>query len=101
MRARPHRFDELRAGGKARKGSTASQTSKLLGNGPVANSSSGTNGSGARSPKDKNGVLVKKEPGAELEFDGLKDKNGDIQRRGSVSASSVHSGCSDLDDNGE
>ena len=95
MRARPHRFDELRAGGKARKGSTASQTSKLLGNGPVNNSS------GARSPKDKSGVLVKKEPGADLEFDGLKDKNGDMQRRGSVSASSVHSGCSDLDDNGQ
>ena len=75
LRPRPHRFDELRAGNKARKHAQ----SKVLG--------------GSSSPKEKATSVVKKEQG-EIEFEVH-------PRRGSVSGSSVHSGCSDYDDNGE
>ena len=75
LRPRPLRFDELRAGNKARK-----QSKTVV---------------GSQSPKQKMGGLVKKEP---REFVGL-------ARRSSVSStsSSVHSGTgatSDWDDNG-
>ena len=78
LRPRPQRFDELRAGNKARK-----QTqSKILG--------------GSSSPKEQQmNTIVKKEQG---EFDNSYDQPS---RRGSVSGSSVHSACSDYDDNGE
>jgi len=73
LRPRPQRFDELRAGNKARK---HSQTQKLLGN-------------GSTSPKEQN-QSVKKEQG-DYEFEGN-------SRRGSVSGSSANSACSDYDD---
>ncbi|KAF9057825.1 hypothetical protein BJ165DRAFT_80092 [Panaeolus papilionaceus] len=78
LRPRPLRFDELRAGNKARK-----QSSK-----------GGPNGSGV-SPKQSKLSMIKKEP---REFGG-----GGLVRRSSVSSSSsVHSGsgASDWDDNG-
>ncbi|KAH8118398.1 hypothetical protein DFH11DRAFT_1796705 [Phellopilus nigrolimitatus] len=76
LRPRPQRFDELRAGNKSRKHSSA----KIL--------------SGSTSPKEQQqqqGSVVKKEQG-EYEFDAP-------SRRGSVSSSSVHSASSDFDDN--
>ena len=79
LRPRPLRFDELRAGNKARKASKG--TAAAAGNGGV-------------SPKQSK-MLVKKEP---REYGG-----GSLVRRSSVSSnSSVHSssGASDWDDNG-
>ncbi|KAI5123409.1 hypothetical protein M0805_006115 [Coniferiporia weirii] len=73
LRPRPQRFDELRAGNKSRKHSS----SKML--------------SGSTSPKEQSENLVKKEQN-DYELD-------PPSRRGSVSSSSVHSGCSDYDDN--
>lgn len=75
LRPRPQRFDELRAGNKTRKHSNA------------------TKPSGSTSPKEQSESLIKKEQG-EFELETQQP------RRGSVSASSVHSACSDFDDNG-
>ena len=75
LRPRPQRFDELRAGNKSRKHSNASKLA------------------GSSSPKEQASSLVKKEQG-EVEFE-------TSSRRGSVSGSSVHSTCSDYDDNGK
>ncbi|THH11502.1 hypothetical protein EW145_g631 [Phellinidium pouzarii] len=73
LRPRPQRFDELRAGNKSRKHSSA----KIL--------------SGSTSPKEQAENSVKKEQNEyELEVP---------SRRGSVSGSSVHSASSDYDDN--
>lgn len=81
LRPRPLRFDELRAGNKARKQQTKGVAGVVGG------------GVGSPSPKQKLGGLVKREP-----------KEFGINRRSSVSstASSVHSGgaSSDWDDNG-
>ncbi|KDR84104.1 hypothetical protein GALMADRAFT_133470 [Galerina marginata CBS 339.88] len=76
LRPRPLRFDELRAGNKARKQSKA-----------------GANGSPNPSLSPKQGKMVKKEP---------REYGGALVRRSSVSSSSsVHSGSgvSDWDDN--
>ncbi|PPQ63142.1 hypothetical protein CVT24_005782 [Panaeolus cyanescens] len=75
LRPRPLRFDELRAGNKARKQSTKA----------------GQNGSGV-SPKQSKLSMIKKEP---REFGGL------VRRSSVSSSSSVHSGsgASDWDDN--
>lgn len=77
LRPRPQRFDELRAGNKTRKHSNASKTV-----------------SGSMSPKEPNEGFVKKEQG-DFELEQQQQS-----RRGSVSASSVHSACSDFDDSG-
>ena len=84
LRPRPHRFDELRAGNKARKHSSAGKVGAqgVPGAAPGINSPS--------SPKDKG---VKKEQ-QDYEFD-----SGNL-RRGSVSSSSIHSASSDYDDAG-
>jgi GATA-binding protein len=85
LRPRPLRFDELRAGNKARKQSNATQ--------PQAHPNGNGNTSPKTSPKpQKSGPLVKKEP---------RDYNGVLVRRSSVSSSGTSvSGASDWDDNG-
>jgi len=94
LRPRPLRFDELRAGNKARKaggGVAAGAVTKL---------SSSANTSPNPNVSPKQAKLIKKEP-REYSASGAQ---GAIMRRSSVSssASSVHSGsgASDWDDNG-
>ncbi|KAF9498723.1 hypothetical protein BDN71DRAFT_1531101 [Pleurotus eryngii] len=81
LRPRPLRFDELRAGNKARKNSSAAQQQ----------AGQGVGGAGGRkesaSPKVK-GASVKKEP-----------REYGLPRRSSVSSASSASGASDWDDN--
>jgi GATA-binding protein, other eukaryote len=88
LRPRPLRFDELRAGNKARKGSKG-----------AAAAAAAAQQNGAPSPPSPKRTVVKKEP-REYGIGPAQEGAMAISRRSSISSASSASGTSDWDDSG-